>query len=162
MKKQGIFFIFFITLAASLTLAQVPGRAGGPPPVPGVNAGQGGPGLPPGDQAVPVLTQLLELTEAQQASWQTIREQTKATADPLAEQARTLKDEVKALLDAGSADAATVGTKVIAAAAVDAQIKTALDAGKTAFKALLTSDQLAKLAVFEEIQELTKPQGPPR
>jgi Spy/CpxP family protein refolding chaperone len=162
MKKSIVLFVVLLAVTSTFALAQRSqgGGPAGPPPMGGLGAGPGAPGAMPEAQMATVLTKLLELTDAQQQSWQTLREQTRATIDPLALQARQLKDAVKTALEAGNADAATVGAKVISEFALDAQIKAAQDAEKTAFKALLTADQLARLTVFEQIQELMRPAPP--
>ncbi len=58
-------------------------------------------------------------------------------------------EEVKALLDAGGADPAEVGQKVIAAHATGQQLKALHEDFKTRFSALLNADQLTKLQKLE-------------
>ena len=151
MRRVLVLTSVMVLLTAAATFGQgVPG--GGPPP-PGAAPSGPPPGGPGGDQVV-LLTGLLELTDAQQAAWKQARTDTETTVKAFAEQARTLQDEIRAALDAGNADAATIGAKVIAARALEVRIKAAIDASKDALKALLTPEQLAELSVFDTIQEL--------
>ncbi len=151
-----------VLLTAAATFGQpVPGGGLLPPP-PGAAPGgppPGGLGGPGGDH-VALLTALLELTDAQQAAWKQARTDTETTVTALAAQARMLQDEIRAALDAGNADAATIGAKVIAARGLEVKMKAAIDASRDVLKALLTPEQLAKLAVFDRIQELTRKTPP--
>jgi Spy/CpxP family protein refolding chaperone len=110
-----------------------------------------------GGHMVAALTQALQLTQDQVTAWQKILDNTKATVQPLFQQERQLREDVKTALDAGGADPATIGTKVIAAHDLAAKIKAARDAGLSAFRALLTSDQQAK---FDLLQQMRTSMGP--
>jgi uncharacterized membrane protein len=157
-KRLTVLLVCAALLAAPAVFAQM-GPGGGTPP-----AGPQGPQMGPGPDPVPLLTALLALTADQQSAWAQIREQTRDTIGPLAAQVQQLHDQIAQALQGGDADPAAIGQKLIAATTLDAQIKAALEAGNTAFKALLTADQSAKLDVFNQIQSLmhaTHPPGPP-
>lgn len=125
-----------------------PGMMGGP--------GAGGPGMDRGEAMVPRVTEALQLTEAQIAAWAKIREETHATVEPLQTQARTLHEEIRTALDAGTADATAIGTKMIAMHALQVKAHAAMDAGRDAFRALLTAEQQGK---FDLLQQMRKGNG---
>jgi Spy/CpxP family protein refolding chaperone len=91
----------------------------------------------------------LDLTDDQMAAAKKLHEELAAKAGPLMTQHHQQRDEVKALLDAGNADPAEVGQKVIAAHATGQQLKALHEDFKTRFSALLNADQLAKLQKLE-------------
>jgi Spy/CpxP family protein refolding chaperone len=162
MRRTLVLTSLMLVLMAATVIAQpAPGRGPAAPPV-GALAGPptAGPGGPGGGDQVALLTDLLELTESQQTAWKQIRTDADTAVSSLAEQGRTLRDEVRQALEAGTADPATVGTKVIAIQALDVKVKTAMDAAHEAFKALLTTEQTAKLAVWDKIHELMRKSAP--
>ncbi len=108
---------------------------------------------------VAMLTGVLQLTEQQQQAWKTIREDTRAKVKPLAEQAFALRTEVRGALEAGNADAAAVGAKVIEAHELRVKIRAAVKAGRDAFDALLTPEQTAKLHTLQQVREFMNPRG---
>lgn len=128
-----------------------PGMMGGP--------GVSGPGMDRGEAMVPRMIEALQLTEAQIAAWATIREQTHAVVEPLATQARALHEEIRTALEAGTTDATAIGTKMIAAHALQVKVRAAMDAGRDAFRALLTDEQKAK---FDLLQQMRNGKGPGR
>ncbi|MEW6366157.1 MAG: Spy/CpxP family protein refolding chaperone [Acidobacteriota bacterium] len=165
MKKPIAAIFAAIALAASMASAG-PGFPGQPPPggFPGIGP-PGAPGGGPGDHMVELLTRVLSLTEKQQSAWKQIRTQTEKTIDPLATQLRGIHESIRTKLESGNAEPADVGQLMIDAHSIEAQIRSATDAGKESFAAILTEDQRAKLALFEEIMELMRPApglaGPP-
>ena len=108
---------------------------------------------------VAMLTQVLQLTEKQQQTWQAIREDTRAKVGPLAEQAAALRNEVREALDAGNADAAAVGAKMIEAHQLQVKVRALVEAGRDAFDALLTPEQTAKLHTLQQVREFMGPRG---
>ncbi|MGE5235095.1 MAG: Spy/CpxP family protein refolding chaperone [Acidobacteriota bacterium] len=117
-----------------------------------------------GARMVAALTQVLQLTPDQVTAWQKIRDNTKATIQPLAQQERQLHQDIRAALQAGGADATTIGTKMIAAHDLQTRIKAARDAGQSALRALLTPDQQAKFDVLQQARSAIGPRhrmGPP-
>ncbi len=100
--------------------------------------------------AIPVdpvseVTQFLALTPDQSAQWQTLIATREQTIPPLRDQLKALDDQIKALLAQPSPDPAAVGTLVIQAVPIKAQIEAARAAYVNGFEAMLTPDQLAKL-----------------
>lgn len=153
MKRISILLVILI-LAATTTFAapRPPVAPAGPPP-----QQQQGPG--PGEVLNPQqLAEFLGLTEAQIAQIAPLREALRATVEPLREQQRENGETLRDAVDAG--DAATAGQMVIANHAIGQQIQAAGATFKTAFEALLTSEQKSKLAIYEEIVELRSHRGP--
>ena len=95
------------------------------------------------------IAKALNLTADQQAAAQKLHQDLAASAQPLMAQHRQQMQEIHALLDAGSADAAEIGQKMIDAHATGQQLKALHDDFNTKFSALLNPDQLAK---FQQLQ----------
>jgi Spy/CpxP family protein refolding chaperone len=104
------------------------------------------------------LTKALNLTADQQAAAKKLHEDLAAQAQPLMAQHRQQMQEIKALLDGGSADAATIGQKTIDAHATGQQLKALHDDFTAKFSALLNPDQLTK---FQQIQAAHPGHGHP-
>lgn len=104
---------------------------------------------------MPVLEEL-DLTEEQQAASKQIHEETFTQVKPLMEQHMKAMEEVHNLLDAGNADATTIGQRMIAAHAIQKQIREAHDGAMERFTALLTAEQRAKFEEFEKNQPKKK------
>ena len=102
-----------------------------------------------GEHHAAMIAKALDLTDDQMAAAKKLHEELAAKAEPLMTQHRQQRDEIKALLDAGNADAAEIGQKVIAAHATGQQLKALHEDFKTRFSALLNADQLAKLQKLE-------------
>jgi len=111
------------------------------------HGGFAGGGMP--QQVVDRLTSELGLTKAQQASWKTLRDQQKATVQPLFEAVRAKREAIHQGLD-NNADAATLGQLLIDAHKIGEQIRAAHDQYEKSFTALLNSDQVAK---YQEIRQ---------
>ncbi len=146
----------FATLLCLLALAAVPAFAAhhtaGTPADATANAG-GHMG-----QMVAHLAKALDLTDAQKAAAKPLQDELQATVKPLFAELETKHQAVHAALDA-NADAATVGEAVIAAHAVELQIKAAHEKFATAFAALLTPDQLTKFNAIKAQHEKAVPGG---
>lgn len=110
-------------------------------------------------QRVAMLTDVLQLTEQQQSSWQKIREKTRTTVQPMAKQAFALRKEVRDSLEAGNADPATIGKAMIQAHELQLKIRAAIKAGRDAFAALLTPEQTAKLHTLQQARHFMRPRG---
>ena len=104
------------------------------------------------------LTKALNLTADQQAAAKKLHEDLAAQAQPLMAQHRQQMQEIRALLDGGSADAATIGQKTIDAHATGQQLKALHDDFTAKFSALLNPDQLTK---FQQIQAAHPGHGHP-
>ncbi len=104
------------------------------------------------------LAKALNLTADQQAAAKKLHEDLAAKAQPLVAQLRQQKQEIHALLDGGSADAADIGQKTIDAHATGQQLKALHDDFTAKFSALLTPDQLTK---FQQLQAAHPGHGHP-
>lgn len=87
----------------------------------------------------------LGLSEEQKEAAKQIHEEIWARAEPLMEQHHQQMEEIHALLDAGNANAAEIGQKMITAHASKKQLEAAHEEGMARFKALLTEEQKARL-----------------
>lgn len=105
-----------------------------------------------------MLVKALSLTADQQAAAKKLHEDLAAKAQPLMAQHHQQMQEIKALLDGGSADAADIGQKTIDAHATGQQLKALHDDFTAKFSALLTPDQLTK---FQQIQAAHPGHGHP-
>ncbi|HEY0140934.1 MAG TPA: Spy/CpxP family protein refolding chaperone [Thermoanaerobaculia bacterium] len=154
MKRISV--IALITILAVAAIAAPPPGRGPAPAGPGGPAPQhGGPGelLPPR-----ALAELLDLTEAQKSSLETLRSTLQSAVEPLRDQQRTNHEQIESALAAG--DAAKAGQLLLANYGLAQQIHAAHETFRAGFEALLTSDQKAKLAVYQEILELRRGAGP--
>lgn len=153
MKRISILLVILILAATTTFAASRPAAApSGPPP-----QQQQGPG--PGEILTPQqMAEFLDLTEAQIAQIGPLRDALRATVEPLREQQRENGEKLRDAVEAG--DAATAGQLVIANHTLSQQIQAAANTFKTSFEALLTSEQKAKLAIYEEIVELRSHRGP--
>lgn len=144
MKRISI-TILIVTLVAAVAIAAPRGRRGSGPQ----QERSRGEILPP-----QLLAEFLGLTDAQTAQVEPLRETLRATIEPLREQKRANHDEIRAAIEAG--DTAKAGELLAASHNLTQQMKAAHDAYATAFEALLTSEQKAKWAVYDEIAELRR------
>lgn len=143
-----------ILLVTMIAAAAVAAPRSGPPPMNAQGPRAGGPGeLPPA-----LLAEFLDLTEAQAAQVQQFRETLRTTTEPLHESMRANREQLEAAVEAG--DAAKAGALVIASHQIHEQIKAARDAFKTSFESVLTAEQKAKFAVYQELMELRRERGP--
>ncbi|HEX2059851.1 MAG TPA: Spy/CpxP family protein refolding chaperone [Thermoanaerobaculia bacterium] len=144
--------ILIVAVAAIAAPPQRPGRAGG---------GAGGPGGPAEGGLPPqLLARFLDLSEAQITQAQALRETLQTTVEPLREQTRANHEEIEAALAAG--DSAKAGQLMLANYNLRAQIKAAHDSYKASFEAMLTAEQKAKFAVYQELVELRREGRGPR
>ena len=143
--------ISILTLVTLLAVAAIaaPGPGRGPRAADGPGPGVAGEILPP-----PLLAQFLGLTEAQIAQIEPLRTTLRNTVEPLRDQLETNREQIRAAVEAGNA--AQAGGLLVANHAIAQQIKTAHDTFATAFAALLTPEQKAKWAVYQEIVELRR------
>jgi Spy/CpxP family protein refolding chaperone len=95
----------------------------------------------------------LQLTPDQVTAWQQIHQDAAATMEPLQENARSLREQLRAALDAPSPDAAAVGALSIQLASVRKEMRAAHEDAKAKRMAVLTPDQKAKLEAFEAARE---------
>lgn len=96
------------------------------------------------------LARYLRLTEAQVATFKTLREELQADLKPLQDQLKPLQDQLKTQLEAASPDACAVGQTAVALDAVRDDIRAAYEEFDEAFSAILTPEQLEK---YENLKE---------
>jgi Spy/CpxP family protein refolding chaperone len=142
MKKLALTLL----LAAALPLAAQRGPNG-----PGPNGHPGGPpgaGAPSPDE---VLRAVLGFTDAQLAQLHALLDSRRAAGEarraPLESAHKALHDAVEAT----TPDPTAIGNAVLAVRALEKQAQAANDAFKTAFAAILTDEQKAKLEQIEAI-----------
>lgn len=155
--KRILIPIVVIAMIATAAVAAPQRGPGGPPsqnaqgPRPG---GQGCSGeLPPA-----LLAEFLDLTEAQIAQVQSFRETLRATVEPLQKTQRANQEQIRTAVEAG--DAAKAGALLVANHGIAQQIKAAHDAFRTSFESVLTSEQKAKYAVYQELVQLRRDREP--
>lgn len=141
-----------IAFALSLFLAGAVLAQPGPRPHAG---GPGGPGGPPPEHGQ-MFAAYLSLTAEQQTAWEAIQTAQRAATEGLFEQQRALQEQIEA-----STDATTIGTLVLQQRAIRTQVETAHETAMTQLKALLTPEQLTKLAALEQQPRRRGPLGPP-
>ena len=105
------------------------------------------------------LAKALDLTDEQQAAVKKLHEELLAKAKPLMDQRRQQMEEIHDLLDAGNADATTIGQKVIAAHATGQELKALHEDFKARLTPLLNADQIEKLNKFKEMHREHGPFG---
>ncbi|HYC93199.1 MAG TPA: Spy/CpxP family protein refolding chaperone [Thermoanaerobaculia bacterium] len=147
MKRTLITILVLTTIAGAAVAAPRGGRPGGPPP-----DARGG-DLPPG-----VLAEFLGLTEAQTAQIDALRETLRTTTEPLHEQLRANREEMRAAVEAG--DAAKAGALAVAGHQLAEQVKAARDTFRAGVENVLTAEQKTKFAVYQELMELRRERGP--
>jgi Spy/CpxP family protein refolding chaperone len=81
------------------------------------------------------LARILNLTDDQQASWKSMREQHRTEMEPLRQEGRDLHQKLRATMDAPNPDPAAVGTAMLALK----QHREKMKAAETAFEGRLTS-----------------------
>jgi Spy/CpxP family protein refolding chaperone len=139
------------TLCAALLItgAALSAQAGSPMGGHGGRMMHGGFGQGMPQQVVDRLITELGLTKTQQAAWKTLRDNQKATLQPLFDAGRAKREAIHQGLD-NNADAATLGQLLIDAHKIGGQIRAAHDQYEKSFTALLNSDQVAK---YQEIRQ---------
>jgi periplasmic protein CpxP/Spy len=106
-----------------------------------------GPGRhgPHGARRFGMMVRALDLTEEQQASLKQMMDEQRKAVEPLVQQQRELRRQIREQLDSESADAATVGQLTIQAHNLGKQLGAAHDGMKERFESILTPEQKTKL-----------------
>jgi periplasmic protein CpxP/Spy len=140
-------------LVAAPLVAQPSGPAGGPGDDPGFHHGfgrhGGGPGFL-GDRGAARLARHLELTDEQRTEARAIHQAARDAVRPIVEESRTLRGELRGLLEQSAPSATAVGEKAIALHANRDEVRAVFAGAKADFEALLTPAQLDKLRTLEE------------
>ena len=151
----AVLAILALPLAGPL-VAQAPGAG---PGAPGGRAAAPGPhadAAPDGVRAARFVRRMaawLDLTEEQRATARALREDTRVRLEPVREEVRELRRELRALLDGPAPDPQTVGAVVLALEAQREEMRQIREEGREAFEALLTAQQLER---FEEAIEVLR------
>jgi Spy/CpxP family protein refolding chaperone len=156
---------FRLTLAALLVAAPAlaiggPGRPGGFGP--GHGPGRG-PGFGPGfgiEERLDRLAEILDLDESQRAAFEQLRAEHRDAARPKLERMRALHQELDALLDSGSNDAAAIGGKMIALRGLRDELRAEREAGEAELVKLLTPEQRIAFETLKEARESMRERGP--
>jgi len=96
------------------------------------------------------LAEVLDLNEQQQEQLKALRETLRTTVEPLREQKRDLREQIKAAVDAGNAQQA--GELLISEKALREQFKAAHQSFETSFEKILTPEQKQKWDVYKEMR----------
>ena len=105
-----------------------------------------------GEMGIPsqrMLRRVLDLTDEQIEEVKLLKEAAKLSLEPLVEERRALREQLKAAMDTDTPDALLVGELVIGSRNVSEDIQAARESFADSFKTILTDEQLAKL---EELQ----------
>jgi Spy/CpxP family protein refolding chaperone len=106
------------------------------------------------------LAKALNLTADQKVAVKKLHQDLMAKAQPLMQQHKQQRDELKALLDGTNPDAGEIGQKTLASHATELQLKALHDDFKTKLGALLTPAQQTKLQQMEQMHHEHGPMGP--
>jgi periplasmic protein CpxP/Spy len=87
----------------------------------------------------------LDLTEEQQASLKQMIDEQRKAAEPLVQQMRDLRQQIREQLDSEGADATTIGQLTIQAHNLGKQLRAAHQGMQERFESILTPEQKAKL-----------------
>jgi Spy/CpxP family protein refolding chaperone len=94
------------------------------------------------------LVAALDLTAAQQAALDTLREETAEAIEPIVEQLRTVREQIDGATTAASPDPCAIGAMAIQAAGLRAQIASLRKAADARFVATLSTEQKARYENF--------------
>lgn len=161
MKVLAALSIAALVLAGGMAWAQGPGSG---PQGPGPGIGPGGPGGGPGLFAQagrhgrmgrhgffgPRLIRALDLSEEQIKQAREIRENTRRQVQPLAEEQRALRQELRTALEGEAPSSEAVGSIVISLHQNRQQVRDLHQQALTDFEAILTPEQLERFQQFRE------------
>jgi len=152
MKK----LVLTLLLAAALPLAAQHGPGGPPPGGPhGPGPGGPGPGGPAAGALAPdqVLRDVLGFSDAQLTQLKALLDARRSANEALRTQIENAQKALHDAVEAATPNATAIGNAVIAVRNLEKQAQTANDSFKTAFEALLTADQKAKVEQIETVQK---------
>jgi Spy/CpxP family protein refolding chaperone len=96
------------------------------------------------------MARALDLTDDQKASVKALMEEQRKAAEPLWQQHRELRQQIRQQLDSGNPDPATVGRLTIQASGVGKQLREARAQAKERLSALLTAEQKTRLDALQK------------
>lgn len=151
MKRTLITILTLIVATAAVAAPPRPGPGRGPQ-----GMGPDGPGSR-GRLSPEATAEFLGLSEAQVAQYESLRQTLESAIVPLREQKRANGQAIEEAVAAGNS--ARAGELMIAGYNLRQQMKAAHDAFKTSFEAMLTAEQKAKWAVYQELSDLRGKRG---
>jgi Spy/CpxP family protein refolding chaperone len=157
--KNLLVVLTVVALALPAAAQTAPPRLGAPPPTPDpvfgeleLDNAQATHVLP--ERAKEIVIRTLGLTEAQQAEWETMLANLRATLAPLREQLKNGEEALRDLLRQSNPDPTRIGELVLASKQVREQMGAAHQAYLQGFEGMLTLEQKAKLAFLRRAQQV--------
>ncbi|MEM1245404.1 MAG: Spy/CpxP family protein refolding chaperone [Acidobacteriota bacterium] len=117
---------------------------------PGFGKGRGG-----GER----LAAFLELDESQQAEWQALREEHRASIEPLVADMKANRESLRDLLESDTADPTAVGELVLAGRDLRGEMKASREGLDASLAAVLTAEQQEKFEAFKAAAGERGPRG---
>jgi Spy/CpxP family protein refolding chaperone len=106
-----------------------------------------------------LLARYLRLTPEQVQQQRQLVQALRADVEPLREQRKALRDDLRAALEGGSPDACAVGAIVVDLSELRGQIRGELEEFDDAFSDILTPEQLARYEALKEAVRLLRGGG---
>jgi Spy/CpxP family protein refolding chaperone len=97
-----------------------------------------------------MLRRVLELTDAQIEEVKLLKEAAKAAVEPLTDERRSVREQLRAAMDVETPDAVLVGELIIASRDIAEDIQAARESFKDSFMTILTDEQIAKLEGLQD------------
>lgn len=157
--KRTLVVLATLALALPAVAEVAPPRLGPPPPAAdpvlgylGLEDAQGAQIRP--ERAREVVIRYLELTEAQQAQWDALLDQLKAALEPLRQQLEEVRKQLAELLKQPNPDRTKIAELILRAKEIQDKMAAHQRSYVQAFEAMLTPEQLAKLAFLRRAQQV--------
>ena len=97
-----------------------------------------------------MLRRILDLTDEQNEKVNLLREAARASVEPLVEERRERREQLKAALDVDTPDPLRVGELVVASRAGREKMRVISESNRDSFRAILTEKQIAKLEKMKD------------
>jgi len=156
--KRTLVLIGILGLAAPLAAEVAPPRLGPPPPggewvfdgeaMVAAEAAQ-----PSAPRAKEVVIRFLQLSQAQQESWDSLLAQLRDTLAPLRQQLADVEEALKELLAQSNPDPKAIGELILDGKEIRREMAAAHQVYLRGFEAMLTTEQKAKLAFLRRAQQ---------
>jgi uncharacterized membrane protein len=98
--------------------------------------------------------QFLGFSDSQTAQFQKLLQNLQSNTGPLQQQAARAQQSLEQLVNSDNPDPAVIGARLLAIRAIQKQIQAALESYHKLFAALLTEDQMQKVAAVTQAAEL--------